>query len=392
MKFHFTDSAIKRFKLPPGKTQIDLFETAGDNKSLGMTVGKQKRSWLVMWYREGRTQRKNIGEWPAMNTSSAWKTLHAFSTERAETAKLAGSFAEVAGEWFKQDVEKRGLRSAREVRRHLDFYVMNRWGKRPFVEIRRKQVADLLDDIADNNGLAQADAVYGTLNKLFRWFEGRDENYRSPMHARLKRGAVKKRDRHLSEDEIRALWKACDKSNVTFGALVKTLLLTGQRREKVVTMKWEDLSADCDVWRIATESREKGNAGEITLPPVLAALLRSRPRIVGNPYVFAGRGAGPFNSFSQRKEELDPLLPADMPAWTLHDLRRTARGLMSKLGIPTETAERVLGHAIAGVQGVYDNPAAYRARVDQALVQLATEVERIVSDEPEGKVIALRRG
>ena len=69
------------------------------------------------------------------------------------------------------------------------------------------------------------------------------------------------RKRILSDDEIRAVWNAATGS---YGRLVRFLLLTAQRREKVASMQWSDLAGN--VWTIRTEEREKGNAGELVLP------------------------------------------------------------------------------------------------------------------------------
>ena len=76
-------------------------------------------------------------------------------------------------------------------------------------------------------------------------------------------------------------------ANGTFGAIVRILLLTGQRLDKVASMKWDDVSID-GVWTIATEKREKGNAGELKLPEM--AIKDSVAPLESNPYVFAGRG------------------------------------------------------------------------------------------------------
>ena len=86
------------------------------------------------------------------------------------------------------------------------------------------------------------------------------DDYSSPIRegmARIENPSERARDRILSDDEIRTMWKACDGLG-TFGNLVKMLLLTAQRRTKVATMKWDDL--DGDLWTIETEHREKGNA------------------------------------------------------------------------------------------------------------------------------------
>jgi integrase len=134
-------------------------------------------------------------------------------------------------------------------------------------------------------------------------------------------------------------------------------------------------------------------------------VIAAQPRAGSNPYIFAGslRGRRPkqdtpkdklptgpasFNSFSQRKAELDEKL-ADMPHWTLHDLRRTARSLMAEAGVAENVAERVLGHALPGVRGVY-NRYDYADEKADALQRLAAKIETIVHP-PSGNVVPFAR-
>jgi integrase len=143
------------------------------------------------------------------------------------------------------------------------------------------------------------------------------------------------------------------------------------------------------IWTIPTEPREKSNAGRLALPQVVLDIIEAQPVIAKNPYVFPGRGKIAFNSFSQRKAELDAKLPKQMESWTLHDLRRTARSLMSRAGVISEHAERVLGHAIPGVEGVYNRYQFDREKAD-ALNKLAALVDTIVTP-PTGNVVMMRR-
>jgi integrase len=243
-------------------------------------------------------------------------------------------------------------------------------------------VAALLDQIVDNNGARQADMCLAVLRKMMNWYATRDDYYVSPVVKGMQRAKNGKRDRVLNEQEIRAVWKTAEG---TFGALLKVALLTAQRKVKVATMRWDDIKNG--VWKIKSEKREKSNAGSLQLPQTVIDIIEAQPRLAGNPYVFsAGKGKGPFNSFSQRKEELDAKLPK-MPHWQIHDLRRTARSLMSRAGVRPDISERVLGHAIVGVEGVYDRHA-YGAEKAQALRQLASLVERIVNPS-KAKVVDL---
>ena len=226
--------------------------------------------------------------------------------------------------------------------------------------------------------------VLTILSGLMNWYAAnRTEDYVSPIvkGMRLK---TETRDRVLTDDEIRTVWKACEG---TFGAIVKVLLLTAQRREKVISMKWDDVVDG--VWTIPIESREKSNAGTLKLPEAVLAIIDAQPVLADNPYVFAGRRQGlPFNSFSQGKAELDARAP--IAPWTLHDLRRTARSLLAGTGVSRDHAERLLGHVIPGVEGTY-NRHDYIEEKAQALRALAGAIDGIINPRDDN-VVPLHAG
>jgi integrase len=155
-----------------------------------------------------------------------------------------------------------------------------------------------------------------------------------------------RRKRKLSDDEIRTLWSVTA-TMPKYGALVRIILLTAQRRTKIATMKRADIKGD--TWTIATEDREKNNAGIIKLPKLALDIINAQPKLNSTDYVFpAGRGLGPFNAFAtcftELKEQMRETLP-DMPNFVLHDLRRSARSLMSRAGVRPDIAERCLALA-----------------------------------------------
>jgi integrase len=141
-------------------------------------------------------------------------------------------------------------------------------------------------------------------------------------------------------------------------------------------MKRSDISLAGE-WTIPKEAREKDTAGSLALSEAALAIIVKQPRLGDNPYVFAGRGDGPYRGFSQAKYAFDAKLP-DVAPWVIHDLRRTARSLMSRAGVRPDIAERVLGHAITGVEGVYDRHS-YRDEKADALKRLATLIDTIVN-------------
>ena len=304
-----------------------------------------------------------------------------------QTRMAAKSFKAVAEDYLARHCA--GFRSLPELKRQLTKYIYPVLGDRLFVDIKRSEVITLRTDVADNHGASQADAVFALVRGIMRWFEaeGDDDDYVCPIKARKKKTGPggRKRKRILSADEIRLVWEAAGELG-PYGAMVRLLLLTAQRREKVSTMRWADLKGE--VWTIASEDREKGNAGILRLPPLAMAIISKIVKVPDCSYVFAGRyGDKPFNSFSQGKEGIKALLPAGMPRWTLHNLRHTARTLMTDLRIDDRVAEQVLGHAIEGVEGVY-NQSQYLEQKAEALARLAGYIQQVVDPAP-GNVVAI---
>ena len=262
------------------------------------------------------------------------------------------SFDVVAEEWFKRHVEGKGLRSAPHTRLYLNRHILPAWAGREFTSIRRGDVTALLDAVEDASGPVAADKVLAHVSNIMGWYATRHDDYSSPIIKGMRRSNPKERarDRILSDDELRIVWKTAE-ANGSFGAFVRLLLLTGQRRDKVATMKWSDIKDG--VWTIASEKREKGNANELKLPKVAIDIIEAQPHFASNPFVFASRGRTQIQNFTVAKAVFVAKLP-EMPQWQLHDLRRTARSLMARVGVRPDIAERVLGHVMGGVEGIYD--------------------------------------
>jgi integrase len=293
----------------------------------------------------------------------------------------AETFAAVAANWIKRHVEPNGLRSAREVIRLLNRHILPKWKDREFISLRRSDVAALLDHIEDNVSARQADACLTIVRSIGNWFAIRNDNYQPPFIRGMRRQSphAQARARVLSDDELRKIWIAAETSGA-FGAVVQLALLTAQRREKIVSMRWSELSEDCGEWSISKAPREKENAGVLLLPPIAQAIIAKRPRL-NSDYVFVGRADNPISGFSQCKRRLDEA--SGVTGWRLHDLRRTARSLMSRAGVLSEHAERVMGHTIAGVESIYDR-FEYRNEKRDALRKLAALIKSII-DPLEGQ-------
>ena len=179
---------------------------------------------------------------------------------------------------------KKGLRSHAHTRYYLDRHILPQWAGREFTTIRRGDVTKLLDIVEDGSGPTAADKVLALASSIMGWYATRHDDYSSPIIKGMRRSNPKERARTriLDDDELRIIWKAAEGS---FGTLVRLLLLTGQRRDKVASMRWEDIKDG--VWIIPSEDREKGNAKVLPLPTLALEIIEARPRFAGSPFVIS---------------------------------------------------------------------------------------------------------
>jgi integrase len=285
--------------------------------------------------------------------------------------KHANSVAAIAAAFLARHAKPR-LRSWREYERTLELHVLPAWGARQIVDIKRSDVTTLLDDIQERKSAALADHVLAVIRKMFNWHSARDESFHSPLVRGMARTSLtaRARDRILNDGEIKALWETLEQTPYPFGPFVQLLLLTAQRRDEVAQMHWSEIEGD--LWIIPKEKYKSGRANVVPLSEAARRILSSNPST--SEYVFTTTGRTPISGFSKAKQAIDQA--SGVTNWRLHDLRRTARSLMSRAGIGRDIAERVLGHAIPGVAGVYDRHDYVREK-RSALSSLAAEIERV---------------
>jgi integrase len=202
----------------------------------------------------------------------------------------------------------------------------------------------------------------------------------SPSRGRRRTGMLRRtrRDRVLSDDELRAVWVACDAVGEPFGTMVRLLTVLGQRRDEVARMEWGELDLDSALWVIPAARYKTRVEHAVPLPAVAVDLIR-RIRQIDDRFVLSTRPGTHFSGFSKGKEQLDSL--AGVSDWRLHDLRRTVRTGFSALRVDPDIAERVIGHVIGGVRGVYDRHL-YLAEKRDALDRWAQRVGSIVNPPP----------
>jgi integrase len=288
------------------------------------------------------------------------------------------------------------LRSVEQIERAFRAYVRPRIGAKSIYDLTRLDVVELLDACEDTAGPVMADRTLAMLRKAFRWWAARDDQFAPPIVPGMARTKPKERARSrvLSDQEIRDVWKALDTAKVpkAFPAFARTLLLTCQRRDECSRMAWQEI--DGDLWEIPAERYKTGLPNAVPLTKAVRELLGA-PKKAG--FVFSSDGGKrPLSGFSKAKRGLDAAIAEirkrekrePMPGWRLHDLRRSGRSLMSRAGVPTDHAERVLGHVLNGVRGTYDRHA-YAPEKKAALERLVALVGKILNPTS-GRVVSLR--
>jgi integrase len=251
----------------------------------------------------------------------------------------------------------------------------------PAADLKRTDVVRVLDALAKGGKVAMASSTAAYGRACYQWAVKRGSISENPF-ANLPVAPVEKRDRVLSDEELSAVWKATDRPG-PYNAIVRTLVLTGQRREEVAGMAWAELDDDLSTWTIPASRAKNGVAHVVPLSVPVQALLRGFPRQAGNDLVFPGL-RGPFSGFGKAKAQLDKA--SGVRDWRLHDIRRTTATGLQKLGVRLEVTEAVLNHVAgsrAGIVGIYqrhDYASEKRAALDAWGAHVAAIVEARVSD------------
>jgi integrase len=251
---------------------------------------------------------------------------------------------------------------------------------------------------------ARARDLHSALSSMFGWLHRHrlvDANPAAGVH---RPPTAMARDRVLSESEIRWLWRACDEVGEPFGATFRLLLLTGQRLGEVAGMRWDELSEDGATLALPATRTKNRRAHVVPLAPAAREIVERAPRIEGCKFVFSTTGRTPVSGWSKAKRRLDQLMlaaareergpDATVPAWRLHDLRRTAITNMAELGVRPDVIEMAVNHVSGhrgGVAGVYNKSELLPER-RAALARWAQHVAGVVSGKPANVVAMARRG
>jgi integrase len=404
-KRDFTDRFLKSVKpAPAGKriihwdAQVSGFGIRVSDKSHSGDIG----SFVLVGRMPGKASptARRIGSYPAMSLAQARQVARAWREEigrgfdpkvreaerlREEARRHADTFGAAFAAYADERLGR--LRTGAEAKRSIERHVIAVWESRPISEIRRVDVKELIRGIHKNAPVA-SNRLLALLKTFFAWAAEEELIEASPAAAVKPPADEVKRDRVLTDSEIRVIWQACNELGA-FGRAFRFMLATGQRRSEVGEMTWSEIDQAQRLWTLPRERTKANRAHEIPLSDLALSIIGECPRL--NEFVFSTGRSTPISGWSKAKAALDKIAlekgKAKIAEWHLHDLRRTCATNLAKLGTDRIVISKILNHAEAGVTSVYDRHQ-YDHEKSRVLDRWGKRLQAIVVGTDGGSVVA----
>lgn len=410
-----TDAIVKRLPVPAKGNALHY-----DPELSGFAARVTKagaRSFVLTYYFHGAERRDTIGAFPAWGAKAArtiaenWRRdadreIDPRGDPEPENSE-EGLFEARARAFLEHGRRKRGLplrpATKREYTRALLTYAKPLHG-RPLGEIRRGEVASVIQKVAKERGEVSAMRCRAALSRLWTWAIANGHAETNPVTGTEGYGTPK-RSRVLSDDEIRAIWTATAEPG-DFNLIVRLCLWTGTRRGEPGGMAATELTGN--LWTVPGERTKNHRPLTLPLPRQAVAAVVGWQEPTERDLLF-GRGPNGFQGWSQSKRRLDDRIarlaaeqrlgrkladgerpaPGDAIDFDLHDLRRTVETRFARLRVPKEIVNRVLNHAVGPITEAYDRHD-YLEEKAAALQSWADTMARIVG-EGQPNVVPIRQ-
>ncbi|MGI4939346.1 MAG: tyrosine-type recombinase/integrase [Janthinobacterium lividum] len=365
-----TEREIERLACPPGKRDCMVFDT--EQRGLAVrVVASGSKSYLAQYVTAGRKRRVPLGSVDAISLAAARAAARtvmgdvAKGTDPAAQRKAAAesvkvealrermTLARLVEDWERLHLAHRSARYRKDATESLKRALPD-WWNRPAERLARKDVVAIVDRLTPS--VARALAAYG--RACFAWAVRRGSVPGNPFVELPVASSNVQRDRVLTDAEAVKVWMAAVADATPYGPIVQLLLLTGQRRDEVRGITWEEVAPDLATWTIPGKRTKNGQPSVVPLSAPAQAILRTRLVAVRDQrrgLVFPGEGGKVmFGNWSKSKSGLDKA--AGVTGWRLHDLRRTVATGLQRLGVRLEVTEAVLNHVSGsrgGIVGIY---------------------------------------
>lgn len=406
-EIQLTEEFVKSAKPEPGKSRTYYWQKNRPGFGLMVTATGHK-SFIVQYRpRDNPKQTRRITI-PGTTTfkkaeAIAIKRLDEvsdgkdpYALDKALQAAQADTVQSVADRLFVAENKKKEgerLRSLDERKAIYRRYIKPRFEMRAISSLARSEIMRMFKEVTEKNGPRAAEHAVGVMSWIMKSYEEDTDDFHSPIKRGMFKSPKVKGKRILSDNELRVMWFVASSRTDPYANMLRLILLTATRLREASDANRSERSKDGKDWIIPASRYKTKRDHVIPLSRDARDLLDAMPVIGNEGWIFTTNGKAPISGFSKNKRNFDDAVLAELrksdpdakplPKWTTHDLRRTARSLLSRkhlrknLGVPPHWAEQVLGHVIPGVEGVYDQHNYYEEKAE-AFEALAEEVCRIV--------------
>jgi len=366
-----TDLQIKNLK--PKKERYEVT----DGKGLSIRVKPTgDKSWFYRYMFKDKPRKMTLGDYPGISLQDA-RIKHNEAIKKVQCgidpgieAKVAKAkwkaeptFQDLLDEFWDKELSK--TPSCKERKRLVDKDIIPVWKRIKVGDIKRRDAVLLIDKVRERAPIT-ANRLQGVLIRMFNFASEKGIIDVSPL-AGMRRGKESSRSRTLTDEEIKNLWNclALERTDIDIYRLtklaLKAILLTGQRPGEVAGMLWTEIEGE---WWIIPKERRKGDEeNKVPILPMMADVIEQAKIYSSNSrYVFRSSHSkeppleeSPVtvgalaNAIRRHSEEMKI-----NERFTPHDLRRTLRTRLAEVGISDIVSERLLGHKLPGILGIYN--------------------------------------
>ena len=395
MAENLTKSRIERFVstgTPPGKAETMLWDSVVTG--LGVRVrATSTASWVFVYRKRGAgrkepSRRVTLGSWPALGLDPARAAAKALAGEIAQKKDPASELREERNrerkvvskslDDYQNTIHRRKIVNTKPIMSTL------RRGLAPLAAreidtLTRADLVGLIDALESAEKPGAAADLRKHMRSLLEWTVSRGltpfnvmAGFRRPRSSRAERLSEESKGKALSDEEIATLWTGVDAMGA-FGGLVRFALLSGLRRSELAGLRRSDIKADR--LALAAHGTKTGVAHEVPLTVMMRNVLTAQPRTASDLVFASSRGGVQISGWTKLVGAANARSGV---SFKLHDLRRTTRTLLSRLGVDEPTAELCIGHVRRGLVATYNKDSAWSARVS-AFERVSAHVAQLVS-------------
>lgn len=378
-KYPTLTEIVVRAAKKPERGQVTLWD--GALKQFGVRISQGGAKSFIVLLGSGR--RRTIGRYPTISLAQARACAkeilaeHTLGRHRLPSVSWDTARAAFLAECTQKNRPRTVEDYTRLLKRHFPF------GHRPIADITKSDITQRTDRLVAR----PAEQIHGLIAaKVFlNWAVRRGYLDHSPCDG-LRHSKGPARERVLTDTELRVVLRTAVRGRDTFSSIVALLVLTGQRRGEIASLRWEWIDRNASTITIPSNITKNKRRHTFPFGELVASLIDHVPQ--KNEYIFPairthrkGKPTASFNGWSTSKRAFDRKCP--IPHWTLHDLRRTFATGLAGLGTPPHVVERLLNHAsgkISGVAAIY-NRFSYMQEMREALSRWDAHLMALLASE-----------